>query len=423
MQADQVLERSVLIREGADARPVGADKAAARPAQSWQLSVHHDLAELEREWRRFEQIADCTAFQSFIWLSAFQRHVGARTNIRPVIVTGRNAANELLFILPLAIREARFQRELTFLGRDLCDYNAPLLAPGFAETVAGDFPRLWSDVLALLAEDPQHRHDVILFDKLPETIAGKRNPLLELAVTFNPSGAYATTLSGQWDAFYAEKRSSTTRRRDRTKRKKLAEHGDVRMVTPPTPHDIAETVAVLLDQKQKAFARMGVPNIFENPGYREFFTALATDPRLAGLAHVSRLDVGNVFVATNFGLMFRGGYSHVLASYDDGPLSRFGPGAAHLQELMRYALERGCTLFDFTIGDEPYKRDWSDIELKLYDHVQAATWRGALAATTVSMGLRVKRAIKQSDRLWPLVVPLRAALGAIKSRLHRSDRA
>ena len=38
---------------------------------------------------------------------------------------------------------------------------------------------------------------------------------------------------------------------------------------------------------------------------------------------------------------------------------------------MRYAIRRGCTVFDFTIGDESYKRDWSagHTRLKLFDYV------------------------------------------------------
>jgi CelD/BcsL family acetyltransferase involved in cellulose biosynthesis len=272
----------------------------------------------------------------------------------------------------------------------------------------------------LLQADPQHRHDVILLDKMPETIGGLRNPFMDLAPTLNPSGAYATTLAGDWEAFYAARRSSSSRKRDRSKRKKLAENGNVRMVTPVEPAAADRTLMLLMDQKQRAFARMGVANMFRNPGYREFFTDLTTNPQLAGLTHVSQLEVGETIAATNLGLVFRGAYYHVLTSYDDGPISRFGPGATHLQEIMRYALERGCTLFDFTIGDEPYKRDWSDRELALYDHVAAATWRGALSAGSLAIGRRAKRAIKQSERLWPVVVRLRATLGALRTRIRKT---
>ena len=33
------------------------------------------------------------------------------------------------------------------------------------------------------------------------------------------------------------------------------------------------------------------------------------------------------------------------------------------------AIDRGFRVFDFTIGDERYKRDWCDTEIKLYDTI------------------------------------------------------
>ena len=85
--------------------------------------------------------------------------------------------------------------------------------------------------------------------------------------------------------------------------------------------------------------------------------------------------------AANFGLMFRGRYYYILAGYDDGDLARFGPGSApaHGRDAL-CASSTAATLFDFTIGDEPYKREWCDIEISLCDHVSPASLRGWLAA-------------------------------------------
>ena len=384
------------------------------PEHDLQLSVTGNLGAIEQEWRAFEQHADCTAFQSFDWLSTWQQCVGDRTGVAPAIVTGRNASGELLFILPLATRRARLARELTFLGRDLGDYNAPLLAPDFPRSsAAANFPAAWQSIRDLLGRHAQHHHDVILLDKMPERIGGQPNPFLQLDVVANPSGAYLTALAEDWEMFYSAKRSSATRRRDRTKRKRLAESGEVRMVTPEAPDDVARTVDVLVAQKRRALARMGVGDIFARPGYRDFFSQLAA--RAPALVHVSRLEVGPTSAATNLGLTFRRRYYHVLASYDEGPLSRFGPGAAHLHELMRYAIARHCTHFDFTIGDEPYKRDWCDTETRLFDHVGAATARGRLVAAGAIVGRRAKRAIKQSPLLWSVLTRLRSSVGAMKT--------
>jgi CelD/BcsL family acetyltransferase involved in cellulose biosynthesis len=405
---------------GVDLR-ASANDARARVAgvvvDDVRLAVYEDLSAIEREWRAFEQHADCTVFQTFDWLATWQRHIGARNGEQPAIVVGRDDAGDMLFVLPLSVRQAGLARKLTWLGNELCDYNAPLLAAEFSNRVdPAQFVRLWRNILQILQSRPLLRHDSIHLEKMPAVVGAQENPMRHLRVAATPSGAYLTHLSENWDEFYAAKRSSTTRRRDRTKRKRLAESGEVRLINPENAHEVMATIDTLMEQKAQAFNRMGIANLFARPGYPEFFRALATDPATSHLAHVSRLDVGTTAAAVNLGLTFRDHYYYLLASYDGGELSRFGPGAAHLHELMRQAIKRGFRVFDFTIGDEPYKRDWSDTELALFDHISVATWRGALVAMPLLAKRRLKRWIKQTPVLWSVFSRARAVIGWLLRR-------
>jgi len=405
----QAAETLVYARDDA-APPV----AVSEPGRI-SVSIHHDLAGIEADWRRFEETADCTPFQTFDWLSAWQRHVGSLKRVTPAIVIVRRGA-DMLLLLPLGIEPRSFIRRLTFLGGALCDYNAPLLAPDFAALAPDGFLPLWREIRAALQGSPATRHDVIAFDKLPARVGAQLNPMLTLNVQLHPSGAYETPLPGDWGQFYASKRSSSTRRRDRTKLKRLGELGAVKFVNPDGAAELALTFDLLVQQKSKAFARMGVPNLFALPGHLAFFRELATSPRYRPLVHLSRLDVGAAWAALNLGLTFRDCYFHILASYDDGETSRFGPGAAHLRELLRYAIGRGLKRFDFTVGDEPYKRDWCDTEQQLFDYAAATSPLGLVSAVTARGWGRAKRAIKKSALLWNAVVHLRAAAGGVRKR-------
>lgn len=408
---------------GVDLRPSMDDartRAAGVVVDDVRLAVYEDLSAIERDWRAFEQHADCTVFQTFDWLATWQRHIGTRNGEQPAIVVGRDVAGDILFVLPFSVRQTGLARKLTWLGNDLCDYNAPLLAAQFSDSVDPEqFVRLWRNILQILQSHPLLRHDFIHLEKMPAEVGSQQNPMRHLRVAASPSGAYLTQLTGNWDEFYAVKRSSTTRRRDRTKRKRLSESGEVRLVNPDNAHDITATLDTLMAQKAQAFDRMGIGNLFARPGYSEFFRALATDPATRHLAHVSRLDVGTTAAAVNLGLTFRDHYYYLLASYDGGELSRFGPGAAHLHDLMRQAIERGFRVFDFTIGDEPYKRDWSDTEITLFDHIAVATLRGALVAMPMLAKRRLKRWIKQTPVLWSVFSRARAVVGWLGLRRRR----
>jgi CelD/BcsL family acetyltransferase involved in cellulose biosynthesis len=390
--------------------------SGAASAGDIHIAVHDDIAAIEAAWRVFEAQADGTVFQTVEYLSTWLRHVGARSGVQPAIVTGSDAAGGLLFLLPLGVRQAGMARVLEWLGSDLCDYNAPLLAADFSERFSGaSFAIVWAEIARHLQSHPRLAYDLVSLTKMPERVGEQANPMLALGVTAHPSGAYLTHLEGAWDVFYAAKRSSTTRRRDRTKRKRLAELGEVRMVNTDDA-DILATLDILMEQKARSFARMGVANLFARPGYPEFYRALAAGEATRSFVHVSRLDVGEIPAAVNLGLIHRRRYYHLLASYGDGEASRFGPGAAHRHERMRYAIERGCDTFDFTIGDEPYQRDWCDTELTLYDHISAATLRGSIVAGPRLAGQRLKRWIKHTPVLWNAVSRARALLGSLRAR-------
>src|ERR1043166_2931019 len=51
-----------------------------------ELSLHHDLASIEVEWRAFEANADCTVFQTFDWLSTWFLNIGVHEAGQPAIV-------------------------------------------------------------------------------------------------------------------------------------------------------------------------------------------------------------------------------------------------------------------------------------------------------------------------------------------------
>ncbi len=405
-----------------DVDPAADRTRALSPAAALgeiRISVYEDLAAIERDWRAFEAHADCTVFQSFDWLATWQRHIGTRDGVQPAIVVGRDGAGAILFLLPLSVCAAGLVRELTWLGSELCDYNAPLLAPTFSTRIdRARFSALWGDITHSLQAHPRLRYDVIAFAKMPETVGAQQNPMRYLGGTINPSGAYLTHLTGEWEAFYTGKRSSATRRRDRTKRKKMSECGEIKFVNPASDSEILSSLDTLMAQKARSFARMGVGNLFAKPGHTDFYRALATDPATRHVVHVSRLDVGATAAAVNLALIHHDRYYHLLASYTDCDLSRFGPGAAHLHDLMHYAIDRGCRIFDFTIGDERYKRDWCDTEIKLYDYIAPATWRGALVAMPMLAAQRIKRWIKQTPAVWNAFSAARAFVGSLVRRVR-----
>ncbi len=428
---DSVLDLGTPFTALAEALPpsAGADDGAVEsrgaPLADWppRIAVHDDLAAVADTWRALEAQSDCTAFQSYDWVAAWQTHVGALTGTVPAIVSGETDDGRPLFLFAFAIEPRRHIRRLTWLASDVCDYNAPLLARDFAATLDDDrFSALWRSVLARLSGDPRFRFDYIDLQRMPEKVGALRDPFLALKPALHPSGAHACALTGDWQTFYAAKRSSSTRKTARKQLKQIEKHGPV---TFDDVADIAErqrTLAVLMTQKAQSLARMGAENFFDRPGYRDFYCAVVANPAMRDLVHITRLNAGPAIVATSVGLKFGGTFYLILASYDGGPISAHGPGRAQLHELLRYTLEHGYRRFDFTVGDEHYKLDWGDETIRLFDYLSGRTLKGWALVLTARAYRRLKRLIKQTPVLWKLFILLRTHFGGRDAVAgHRDD--
>lgn len=382
------------------------------------LSVHDDMASLKAIWTSLEQKGDCTAFQTFAFVSTWYTTIGKAQGVTPCIVVGwdiEDAGNGHgpLFIMPLAITRNALGAKLVWMGDGVSDYRGPLLSKSFGLRVrAGQFKALWRQIRETLPA-----HDVVELSAMPEKIGGQANPFMQLGnMTQHASSAHMTRFKGDWDSYYNAKRSSGSKRRDRQKRRKLEEFGETKLVNLTDESAIAETVDILIAQKSATFARMGVANMFDKPGMRDFYKALATNS--GGLIQVSRLEVGNDVAAANWGISFNGCFHYVMTSYEEqAEYAKRGPGMIQLMELMKNAADTGHTEFDFTVGDEGYKAEWCEIETLLFDYIEAATVLGLLIRLPKTTFLKVKRFIKQTPVLWEAFTRLRASAGNLPGGL------
>ncbi len=371
------------------------------------LSVHDEFSSVEAIWRQFETSADCFAFQTFDFLSTWHEHIGSLSQVDVQIIVAWGTDAKPLMILPFGIKKSGVGRKLVWLGDDITDYNAPLLAPNFADHVApGDFGALWKDIQPVLPP-----HDFVELMRQPAMVQGQANPFLELDTQLNASGAHITILGDDFDAYYDRKRSVKAKRTFLRNRRKLEEMGETKYVHPETREDIEASVDRLVTLKSAALNAMGAHDFLAQPGYAEFYKALALKTVSGGLAHASHLEIEGTYVAGNWGLVHKNRFYYLLVSYDAVKFGRYTPGGQALVETMRWAVGEGITVFDFTIGDERYKNDWCEIAMDLHDHLTAKTARGAGFLLVARLALALKRKIKQTPVLWENFTKLRVKLG------------
>lgn len=114
-------------------------------------------------------------------------------------------------------------------------------------------------------------------------------------------------------------------------------------------------------------------------------------------------------MATLFALVHNGSYCLVMHSFDVD-LERLSPGIVAIDEMVSCAIDSGLAHFDFTIGNEPYKRQFGTEAGLLYEGLYPVTMKGSLVAATKAAGRRVKSVVSRNVRIWK---------ASLKARLNK----
>jgi CelD/BcsL family acetyltransferase involved in cellulose biosynthesis len=368
--------------------------------QNVGISVHTTFESVETVWRSLESGA-CYGFQLFDWVRAWYETIGRDEKVALSVVVVESARGEPVMLLPLGIARSGMLKRLVWLGGKLSDYPGPLLGTDWQTVASADqFPALWDRILKVLPA-----LDAVVLDRLPDTIDGQPNPLLSLPSQPHPSSTHQALLTGDLKSFVKSKRSNKSVATDRRKERRLAEHGDIRFVVATEPEQQELLLPALYRQKGAGYQALGVTDLFAQENYRTFIAeACRTMPASALL---TGLMVGDRVAATCFSLVHGERLYYLLPGYERDELTRFGPGNVLLYRLFEWCFERGVTVFDFTLGDEPYKYFWSEQEMAMQDHFRGLTPVGHLYILALKFSLRLKTRIKRSPRLRDALLAVR----------------
>jgi CelD/BcsL family acetyltransferase involved in cellulose biosynthesis len=179
-------------------RPIPVDTSLGAVS----LRITGDLQSLEAVWEDLQATTPCTAAQTFDWAQAWVRHVLGPEGREPVIVVGRAADGQVLFLWPFEMAASAGMKVLHWLGQDHANYNMGLFVPEAAANFTA------SDISALLSEVARATGAAAAILKAqPFSWDGSPNPIAALTHQLTPSSGYAVTL-GDFDALYEERSAS-----------------------------------------------------------------------------------------------------------------------------------------------------------------------------------------------------------------------
>ncbi|MCT8991246.1 GNAT family N-acetyltransferase [Chelativorans sp. SCAU2101] len=358
---------------GSETAAIKGREGLKAAGKSWVASVYRDHRPLEAVWRRLEAEGYCTPFQTYDWASCWYETAVAHGLAEPVIAVFSREGGDPAWILPLCLYRKKGLRVISFADLGVTDYAAPV--------IARDAPRgrreIEGMIRALLGALPSC--DLVHFQKLPAEIEGVSNPLLVRRHWRFPANCYGIRLSGPWQEQAEKIMQRRLRSTIRKQKRRIAGKGTVSISEVDRPEALRPALDTLMSMRRTRFEAIGRADM--PAAWHEFYYRLATCPKRTLGVSVTTLEVAGEPVATCFGLKRRGAYLAILPSFAMGEWETFRPGMLLFDAMLeRHAEETaGEGYFDFTIGDEPYKKRFGGDCLPLYEWMVPRSAIGAAA--------------------------------------------
>ena len=341
----------------------------------------------------------CAPAQGALWIEEWVANASPDGFIAMVEADGKP-----VYALALEILRSGPFRTARFMSGHHANGNFAAADPAF---VAADA----FDAQAILSAIRRARPDVdaLVLERLMPDLDGLANPLLALPHFPSPNVSLAVSLEGGFEALLSRVSGKRKRKKHRSQTRKFEAAGGFRRIEATTPEEVTRLLDAFFAMKESRFRKMGIPNAFDDAEVQTFFRSLFRDALgenpLPFVLHA--LEVGGRLRAVTGSSRSA---KHLVCEFGaiaEDDLGHASPGDFLFFENIGEACRQGLEVFDFSVGDEPYKRLWCDIETRHFDVVAPLTAKGALLARNLRLNAGVKAWIKNSPTIWKIAKLLR----------------
>ncbi|RWC21676.1 MAG: GNAT family N-acetyltransferase [Mesorhizobium sp.] len=338
--------------------------------------------------------------QSAVWVSNWARAVQP-----DIVVAALSVENEQVLSLALEVVSRGPFRIARFMGGRHANGNFAAAAPGRLPSADAAAVRSMLKTIARARPDI----DLISLERLLPDLDGVGNPLAALPHFPSPNLSLGVDLDGGFDALLARASGKRKRKKHRSQTRKFEAVGAFRRIEARTRAEVDRLLDAFLDMKEVRFRKMGIANVFGEPEVRAFFRTLFTEALAEGKPSfvLHGLEVaGKLRAVTGSSLSGKRLICEFGAIAEDD-LAFTSPGDFLFFDNIQEACQAGFGVYDFSVGDEPYKRLWCDIETQHFEVLVPLTLKGRALALALRQGARTKAIIKNSPLIWKLTKMLR----------------
>lgn len=371
-----------------------------------QIDIITDIYDLENDWRYIEAEEHISVHQSFNWCRAWCNN----HDIKPIFITV-SINSRIEFILPLEVCSQFGIKRARLIGSDHSNVNFLLASKAFLLQMKPQFIDEFANELKKLSLP----FDAIHLEKMRLSFVGVPNPFSSVTNVLNQNPSFQLPLLDTAEETFAQLNAKRIRKKVRNTTKKLGALGEHKYIISNSIAENEKVIAAFFSQKAKRFENKGLPNAFGGKDIQGFLVDLCT---------LERGDIGKIElhaitlqqkdqtpeVIAIAAITVKNG--HAICQFssfneDIAEQTQSSPGEFLFHRVIEFMVMRGMRLFDFGIGDQPYKHSWCTIRTDHYDGFIALNANGHLAAWLETMKIAIKRKIKSSPLIFKLVNKLR----------------
>ena len=320
--------------------------------------------EIRNFWQEQDKIQNLNLFQSYIWNSKILEYFynDQKNQIQIFVIKEKN---EVIAILPFFKKKNFGFNILSLIGDGFTDYNFILLK----KNIVSNKKKIEEIFLKLKLY--KNNFDLIHFKNQIQN--ENCYPVNILSKFFNSKKSnknYGIKISGNWDDFLKEKNLFKFEKDINYSLRKLKVNKNENFFIINDVQKKKQIILKTIENKKK------FPSFYTLEKTKKFFL----DDQILKRVHCSAIfDKTNELLASNIGILEKKKFIYYYPSYTlSREKNKYSPGSILLYFLVKFFFENKIELFDFGIGDESYKKKWSNINFDTFEYMYTHNLKGKI---------------------------------------------
>ena len=319
--------------------------------------------ELKSSWLNMEKNGNLFIFQTYFFINNFIK--GKNGKFIYVVLSSNN---KIFCILPFHVEEKFGLKILQWIGTKELDYCGPIMCD-FKNFVTNEkhFKQLWNRIIKNF-----ENIDIIFLNKQLKTLNGCENPFAIYLNNYPFSKIYSINLNSNYENYLKEIENKKFLNEFQRTKKKLLSENKVEFFNLDLNNNVL-AIDEIISEKARYLDKKKIKHHLDDKMI-QLFKNLKKENN--NFIKISVLKINNEIIAANIGFIFQKRFYYYMPVTFSNKFNKFSPGKVLISYLIELSVNNRLAVFDFGLGDENYKKYWSNNTNIILRHLDYKTFKG-----------------------------------------------